>query len=79
MYSKCNQVGCEGEDCMEYIVVKKTYTLEVPKHKYKQLLQELETEKLFHLTDDLIQVCNRLERMAEEQVIEEIEIDDGEY
>lgn len=79
MCPKYNQCGCEDGDCMEYIIVKKTYTLEVPKHKYKQLLQELGTKKLFHLTDDLIQVSNRLERMAEEQIIEAIEIDDGDY
>lgn len=64
---------------MEYIVVKKTYVFEVPKHKYNQLKQELEVDKLFHLDDDLIQVTSRLERLAEEKTIEEIEIDDGEY
>lgn len=64
---------------MEYIVVKKTYVLEVPKHKYNQLKQELEVDKLFHLDDDLIQITSRLERLAEEKTIEEIEIDDGEY
>lgn len=79
MCTKCNQCGCEDGDCMEYVAVKKTCILEIPKHKYNQLKQELGVSKLFRLEDNLIEISNRLERMAEEQVIEEIEIDDGEY
>jgi hypothetical protein len=76
---KCHQVGCEDGECMEYIALKKTFILEIPKHKYNQLKQELKVNKLFQLEDNLIEISRRLERMAEEQVIENIEIDDGDY
>ncbi|TYS91944.1 hypothetical protein [Rossellomorea aquimaris] len=79
MCPKCYQAGCEDGDCMEYVIVKKTFALEIPKHKYSQLKQDLGVKRLFHLTDDLIQITNKLERMSEQIIIEDIEIDDGEY
>lgn len=82
MCSKCNQCGCEDGDCMETIVVKKVYLYEVPKHKYKNLLEDLQVEKLFHLeqfSDEFNHAMDTLEEIMIERTTEEIEIDDGDY
>jgi hypothetical protein len=82
MCPKCNQVGCEDGDCMESILIKKAYLLEVPKHKYKQLLKDLGTKKLFHLeqySDEFNKAIDTLEEIAESKSLEEIEISDESY
>lgn len=79
MCPKYRRMGCEDGDCMEYIIVKEICVYEIPKHKYSRLKQELGVDKLFHVDEDLIQLKNRLTRMADEIIIEDIEIDDGTY